>query len=267
MTESNTARKNWDKGPAIFTSLEHYQTAVIRASDDDPLSLRSIYWKVFLLFRDNDRSRWSIQLSDARSAYDTMRSRFRPAAVESAGSDDPLSDQSPIHEATNDEDKVLLAEIAQDVLRCMPELDHFRDDESQKLLTDILFVYAKLHPDLGYRQGMHELLAPILWVVRQDAISESQANKADQLTRLCDAKYIEHDAFTLFNIVMQNAKSFYEPTAHASQNSMLVRIESIFTDQLARLDQQLAAHLARLQLLPQIFLLYVYNHLSVSLTR
>ena len=46
----------------------------------------------------------------------------------------------------------------------------FREPSTQKRLLDILFIYAKLNPDIGYRQGMHELLAPILWAIHQDAV-------------------------------------------------------------------------------------------------
>jgi TBC1 domain family protein 5 len=35
-------------------------------------------------------------------------------------------------------------------------------------MLDILFCYAREHEDLGYRQGMHELLAPILFVLHAE---------------------------------------------------------------------------------------------------
>ena len=35
-------------------------------------------------------------------------------------------------------------------------------------MMDVLFCYVKEHPDLGYRQGMHELLAPILFVLHAE---------------------------------------------------------------------------------------------------
>lgn len=38
-------------------------------------------------------------------------------------------------------------------------------------MVDILSTYAKLHPELGYRQGMHEILAVVLTVVRRDAVA------------------------------------------------------------------------------------------------
>ena len=36
-------------------------------------------------------------------------------------------------------------------------------------MLEILFFYAKEHPDLTYRQGMHELLAPILFVLHAES--------------------------------------------------------------------------------------------------
>ena len=46
-------------------------------------------------------------------------------------------------------------------------------------MEDILFCYVKEHPDLGYRQGMHELLAPILFVMNTEL---REVNKDNSLT-------------------------------------------------------------------------------------
>ena len=35
-------------------------------------------------------------------------------------------------------------------------------------MLNILFCYAKEHPHIGYRQGMHELLAPLLFVLHAE---------------------------------------------------------------------------------------------------
>lgn len=55
----------------------------------------------------------------------------------------------------------------------MPENLYFREPKTQAMLLDILFIFCKLNRDVGYRQGMHELLAPVLWVVERDAINTS----------------------------------------------------------------------------------------------
>ena len=60
----------------------------------------------------------------------------------------------------------------------MPENLYFRQPDTQRMLVDILFIFCKLNPDVSYRQGMHELLAPILWVVERDAIDLGHGSKA-----------------------------------------------------------------------------------------
>ena len=131
-------------------------------------------------------------------------------------------------------------------------------------MTDVLFIYTKLNPDLGYRQGMHELLAPILWVVDRDAIDPSSLEKDDNdddlMLHLMDSSYVEHDSFTLFCSVMQTARVYYE---HGEQRSasgtidvipIVHRCQYIHQDILSVADLELADHLQVLEILPQIFL-------------
>lgn len=139
------------------------------------------------------------------------------------------------------------------------------------MLLDILFIFCKLNPDIGYRQGMHEVLAPILWVISRDAIDpQSFANaaqkdaKSDHLILTCfDPKYVEHDAFTIFGIIMQTVKSFYEAgtNAHApasapfSGSTIVERSRRIHEEYLHKVDPDLADHLTAIEILPQIFLI------------
>jgi len=163
----------------------------------------------------------------------------------------------------------------QDVERCMPEEQYFRRSETQRILLDILFIFCKINQDVGYRQGMHELLAPILWVLEQDAIeivdsSGSEKAKDHVLMNNLNANFIEHDAFTIFSLLMQPAKSFYElgePDRRASTASrpgdsqngtspIVARSKRIHEVYLATLDPELADHLTAIEVLPQIFLMY-----------
>jgi len=128
------------------------------------------------------------------------------------------------------------------------------------MMLDILFVFCKLNPDLGYRQGMHELLAPMLWVVERDAVNLGHSSKAmgeDAVVRaVYDADHIEHDAFALFGQVMQNAKNFYEQTTHAAvDNPMVLRSKRIVFESLSKVDPELASHLEKLDIMPQVFLM------------
>jgi TBC1 domain family member 5 len=153
----------------------------------------------------------------------------------------------------------------------MPESVYFRQPQTQTMLLDILFVFCKLNPDVGYRQGMHELLAPIVWVVERDAIDTKQHWKTtggnvtgdSLLFELLDKRCVEADAFTLFGLVMQNAKSFFEPgeergkgrTTGESDAPILSRIKRIYGRYLPEVDPELAAHLKAIEVVPQVFLM------------
>ena len=140
----------------------------------------------------------------------------------------------------------------------------FREPATQKKLLDILFIYAKLNPDIGYRQGMHELLAPILWTVDRDALEskdfgpdndDPEVEGEGLMFEVLKEDLIEHDAFNLFCAVMQTAKSFYEVGDPKEASPVVQRHQEL----LEMLDPQLAGHLRGMQILPQVYLLQVYS--------
>jgi TBC1 domain family member 5 len=134
-------------------------------------------------------------------------------------------------------------------------------------MLDILFIYSKLTPDLGYRQGMHELLAPILWVVEQDAIDKKSLENADPeekydawMLQSLDADYIEHDTFNLFCNIMQIIRVYYEHSDHKPLEAqvdvapIVSRCQHIYQTILMTADYELAKHLHSVEILPQVFL-------------
>ena len=46
---------------------------------------------------------------------------------------------------------VAVQEIRNDITRTYPDLEFFRRENTQTLLTRVLFIWVKLHPELGYR--------------------------------------------------------------------------------------------------------------------
>jgi TBC1 domain family protein 5 len=144
----------------------------------------------------------------------------------------------------------------------MPDNVYFRQPGTQDMMLDILFVWCKMHPSIGYRQGMHEILAPLLWVVERDAIEQTSASDRHSdrlLVDMLDSSYIEHDSHALFSLIMQTAQSFYAPAETGSldkETPMLTRSSKIFDKYLPKADPELYAHLLKLEIVPQIFLLY-----------
>ncbi|GAA5885299.1 hypothetical protein JCM16303_005995 [Sporobolomyces ruberrimus] len=170
--------------------------------------------------------------------------------------------------------------IRQDVQRTFPEVEYFRQASTQNRMTDLLFIYTKLTPDTGYRQGMHELLAPILWSVDLDSLPKS--TDEDSLPHLVLSNdFVEHDAYQLFSTLMKSAAPFYDhkatiplskppqqsraPTglglsAAASSSSSpptlvqpIVAIATHLHSLLATLDPPLHAAFTRLQIEPQLY--------------
>jgi TBC1 domain family protein 5 len=159
----------------------------------------------------------------------------------------------------------------------MPEEPYFRKRHTQRIMLDILFIFCKINQDIGYRQGMHELLAPVLWVVEQDAIDlgshdaqYSESNEDALQKQTLDPAYIENDTFTLFSLIMRSAKSFYElgepdrrlgtpstasGTPQYGASPIVERSKRIHEVYLACLDPDLANHLTHIEILPQIFLM------------
>lgn len=117
---------------------------------------------------------------------------------------------------------------------------------------------------------MHELLAPILWVVDRDSVEKPPGSlinttyKDDPLMLdLLDSKFVEHDSFTLFLAVMQTARIYYEHGETKSANGqvdvipIVNRCQYLHTEALMIIDHELAEHLQAVDVLPQIFLTWV----------
>ncbi|GBO28946.1 TBC1 domain family member 5 [Araneus ventricosus] len=95
-------------------------------------------------------------------------------------------------------DAELKLTIRQDVVRTFPEIEFFHTPNIQKMMSNILFSYAREFPHVSYKQGMHELLAPIIFVLHYDQQAYLQASETDSLDLeihiLLNQNYIEHDA-------------------------------------------------------------------------
>ncbi|BBN00305.1 hypothetical protein Mp_1g28030 [Marchantia polymorpha subsp. ruderalis] len=65
--------------------------------------------------------------------------------------------------------------IDKDLTRLYPEHGiFFQSAPCQAMMRRILLVWSLIHPQFSYRQGMHELLAPLLYVLHVDVVRLSQ---------------------------------------------------------------------------------------------
>ena len=91
-----------------------------------------------------------------------------------------------------------------------PDIGYFRDVEVQYQLTNILYLYSVSNPAIGYRQGMHELLAPLYYAVDYDSISESTGLDDLELKEMCSRTWVAADAWALFLTIMHGVSPWYE---------------------------------------------------------
>lgn len=118
--------------------------------------------------------------------------------------------------------------------------EHFLAPARQELLLSVLSLWADLHPDTGYRQGMHEVLAPFVLALEKEVAAATRAagrsKSSATLSQLFETKKVngnvmeatahvgasaalneaspsedlEADAFWLFSAVMTGLEGFYE---------------------------------------------------------
>jgi len=98
-----------------------------------------------------------------------------------------------------------------ELLSRFPDIGYFRDPDVQAHLTNVLFIHSSMYPDIGYRQGMHELLAPLYYAVDYDSIDEKDHALDDpNVKEFCSRAWIVADAWALFTSVMNGVGRWYE---------------------------------------------------------
>ncbi|PHH87016.1 hypothetical protein CDD83_9421 [Cordyceps sp. RAO-2017] len=270
----------WQATSECGLSVADLQRAVRNDGPSSPCrsGCRSVCWKHFLLSREVPRAELAQVLRHGRADYSRHHDRFlnfirHPEALAQLGLD-PLTDdpESPWNTARQDE--IIRAEILQDVQR-LPDEVNYHQSHMQTMILDILFVYCKVNPERGgYRQGMHELLAPIAHVVELDAVDRSVAGTyssslEESMLEVLDSSYIEHDAYIMFSRLMDHAHVFYQaqdasdpfmnslpdPARQEKQSTIVERSRFIHEVCLCKVDDELACHLTNIEVLPQIFLI------------
>ncbi|XP_042875474.1 TBC1 domain family member 5-like isoform X4 [Penaeus japonicus] len=255
------------------------QSGEMRAS-----RFRSVCWRIYLGVLPGDHTQWLKVIRDERERYEDIRHRLMITPGLGDETLDPLlnnplsqHEQSPWNQYF--EDSELKKLIRQDVVRTFPEVEFFQSLRIRDLMVTVLFCYARQNPDVSYRQGMHEVLAPLIFVLHCDHQAHQHAHEMDPTTNvlqeIMDEAYLEHDAYCLFEGVMKglepwyvvsetgsqpdprstllNAQPFARPQDIGPTNLLVQKLTSIHDNLLQRHDSALYSHLARLEIPPQIY--------------
>uniref|UniRef100_A0A8C9Z970 TBC1 domain family member 5 n=1 Tax=Sander lucioperca TaxID=283035 RepID=A0A8C9Z970_SANLU len=275
-------RKEWDD---LFLN-SNYLARIRQAGINGRLRssrFRSVCWKLYLEALPEDKGQWINKTNELRAQYEKIKETHITNPRKAAGQQDlmvnnPLSQDEGSLWNKFFQDKELKGMIKQDVLRTFPEIRYFQDDDVRTKLTDILFCYARENEQLLYKQGMHELLAPIVFVLHCDhqafQHASETASPSEEMKCLLNPAYLEHDAYALFSQLMETAEpwfSSYEREVRKGKEEMLTSIPfarpqdsgpsvAIVTkvnriqDQLVKKhDVELHMHVNRLEIAPQIY--------------
>uniref|UniRef100_A0A3Q3XDU2 TBC1 domain family member 5 n=1 Tax=Mola mola TaxID=94237 RepID=A0A3Q3XDU2_MOLML len=280
--KNRSSTKEWDD---LFLN-SNYLARIRQAGINGRLRsnrFRSVCWKLYLEALPEDKGQWINKTMELRSQYEKIKETHITNPRKAKGHQDlvvnnPLSQDEGSLWNKFFQDKELKGMIKQDVLRTFPEIRYFQDDDVRSKLTDILFCYARENEQLLYKQGMHELLAPIVFVLHCDhqafQHASETASPSEEMKCLLNPAYLEHDAYAMFSQLMETAEpwfSSFEREVRKGKEEMLTSIPfsrpqdsgpsvAIVTkvnriqDQLVKKhDVELHMHLNRLEIAPQIY--------------
>lgn len=182
----------------------------------------------------------------------TPHSSTRPLLRIQNVAEDPLSSHSaPILGSTSgdsstwtQDDGEMLDAIIFDVQRLFPGEAFFHDGSSaahaaKRLLMTVLYTWCKCNPNVGYKQGIHEILGLVYLNMHRESVdvpcTEEYTADDRQILSLFDIQYLEHDVFALFNrfIVSSGvACTFYDSEARLmrsieSFDSLLMKVDQL----------------------------------------
>lgn len=243
---------------------------------------RSIAWKLFLEVLPEDSAKWVDRTRTYRNKYEEIKNRLivNPRTAfdnVDLSLNNPLSqeEESPWNRFFQDNE--LRLTIKQDVIRTFPEIQFYHSEDVRDLMTNILFCYCRDNMSLSYRQGMHELLAPIIFVLHCDHQAFLHASEIESLEdvvkEVLDPKYLEYDAYAMFSQVMETVEPWYvskevyptksqdpassqpfsRPQDLNPSNVIVTKLTRIQDYLLKKADHELHMHLERLEIAPQIY--------------
>ncbi|XP_071104008.1 TBC1 domain family member 5-like isoform X5 [Haliotis cracherodii] len=249
---------------------------------------RSVVWKVYLEVLPDDISQWLKVCQDWRNKYEVLKNQMIHEKQELIVNprkavdrvditiNNPLSqdDESPWNQFFQDNE--LRLTIKQDVIRTFPELEFFKSEELRDMMINVLFCYCRTNREIGYRQGMHELLAPLIFVLHCDHQAFLHASEIETLQdivkEIMSPTHLEHDAYAMFCQIMETVEPWYTTKEHMIKgreymvaqpfsrpqdlnpsNVIVTKLTRIQDYLLKKFDAELHLHLERLDIAPQIY--------------
>ncbi|EOA16017.1 hypothetical protein CARUB_v10004141mg [Capsella rubella] len=179
-------------------------------SDHRFANLRGVRWRVnlgVLPFHSSSIDDLRKATAESRRRYAALRRRLLidPHLSKDVRNSPDLSIDNPLSQNPDStwsrffRNAELEKTLDQDLSRLYPEhWSYFQAPGCQGMLRRILLLWCLKHPEYGYRQGMHELLAPLLYVLHVDVdrLSEVRKSYEDHFTDRFDGLSFEERDIT-----------------------------------------------------------------------
>jgi hypothetical protein len=182
---------------------------------DEFPGVRAIIWKLMFKYLPLNITEWKNYIKDRRLDYENIKMDY-------------LLDY--------ENDKVYL-DILKDIKRTRTHMHFFtcinknsNKENNSDILSRILYIFAKLHPDISYVQGMNEILATIFFCFAKDP--NPFFNKLENL---------EADVFYCFENLLLEIKDIFLREKDETEKGIQRRID-IISDKLKKLDRELSSY-------------------------
>ena len=176
---------------------------------------RDLVWLFFLgIIPFKNSSSWKKILSLEREKYSNLKKKYITKNIEEfigLNRIDNTFKYDNYKEIFSKEEFDLLNLIKIDTDRTYQENDIFLLDEIKKILVKVLYIYAKEHPNYGYKQGMGDICGVFLYVLYKDFFLKNGFEK-DEISSLFSSihsnnVYLEYDLYLVFNKFMSKGIS------------------------------------------------------------
>ena len=196
--------------------------------------LRAMIWKTLIgYYPINDLVNWKKITLDHFNSYQTLKKFYKDFP-------NNLSDKN---------DLKILMQINKDLPRTRTEINFFnekskfnKDETNYDILRRILFIFAKRNQELGYVQGMNEIVAIIYYIYSLDE-------------NVYIKPFIESETFYSFEILLQEIKPiFMMQNVNYSQLFITMQIKQI-NDILKETAPDLLNYFNQINLVMDVFLM------------
>lgn len=231
-------------------------------------AFRAIAWRLFLGVFDRNQSpaEWLAQAEHQRQHYTELLAKHYVVDPQSHSDDDPLSQNESSVWKKYFQNSQLESTINTDIPRTYPENDFFQSPVVQKQMLRPLFLWSVLNPRTSYRQGMHEILAPIIYLLHRHSVDVPE--ESDIAGQLSHRKFVEHDSYWMFSAVMEHAATWFNNNSVSSPNlsddvngssssppvsTVVAKCKYIQETLLKKFDPQLSGFLNDLEITPHLY--------------